>query len=163
MLRLLGQHKGPDRAAWAQRAEKAYPQCYRLALDGARVYAGMEGVKELRRVLERLASTFIPEEMPKATAAFSHAIMQMAGRFIGTPEVLDLLRRACEVFPLSARLADMLGHALHLAGKEDESHSQYARALEIRRTSNTYRSEFPKDQDALPYWQFAEHIRKWAP
>jgi hypothetical protein len=161
MLQILSRHRRTEGPRWAQRAREAYPGCYFLALAVAGVRGEAGAVRELRGLLDEFGPTFTPEEMPRAAGAFSVAIMQLTGRFIGSLEVLDLLRRACEVFPQSARLADMLGHALHLAGKEEESRAVYARALATRRAALTYRSEFPKDEPRLPYWQFAEHIEKW--
>jgi hypothetical protein len=57
-------------------------------------------------------------------------------------------------------LANLLGRALYLAGRFDESNQQYTRAMELRRAALTYRHEFPKEDGTYHFWQFAEHIRE---
>jgi hypothetical protein len=97
---------------------------------------------------------------PTAAAAFSETIRDVVGPSFGTAPVLELLERGCEVFPQSALLANLLGRALYLAGRFDESNQQYTRAMELRRAALTYRHEFPKEDGTYHFWQFAEHIRE---
>ena len=66
--------------------------------------------------------------------------------------------RACAVFPQSALLATLLGHALRRAGRHQESHHHLARALRLQRTAQTYRAEFPKEDGTVHFWQFGAHI-----
>jgi hypothetical protein len=114
----------------------------------------------LRRLLDEYAPTFLPEEKPAAAAAFSETIRDVAGPLLGTAPVLELLERGCEIFPQSALLANLLGRALYLAGRCEESNAQLARAMELRRAALTYRHEFPKEDGTYHLWQFAEHIRE---
>jgi tetratricopeptide (TPR) repeat protein len=159
LLRLLALSKSPDGPYWAERARDVHPRNFTLALAGARLYAGAEGVAVLHRLLECHAPSLKAEERPAAAVAFSQAILEVAGPHLDTPSAVELLRGGVEVFPKSARLADMLGYALHLAGRRDESNQAYARALEIRRTAAIYRAEFPEEDGRFHYWQFAENIR----
>jgi len=76
--------------------------------------------------------------------------------------VLELLRRACAVFPASAQLANMLGRALHLAGLHAESHAAYARALDLKRSAQTFRAEYPQEDGTFYFGQFAEQIQSVA-
>jgi tetratricopeptide (TPR) repeat protein len=144
---------------WAVRAHELHPANLALALLGVKVYPPAEALGVLRRLLDEHATTFLPEEMPAAAAAFSETIRDVAGPLLGTATVLELLQRSCEIFPQSAMLANLLGRALHLAGRHDESNAQFARAIGLRRTALTYRHEFPKEDGTYHYWQFAEHIR----
>ena len=122
----------------------------------------MDAVHELRRVLDDYAPTFTDDEIPKAAVEFGKALAQATGPLLGRPEVLDLLRRGCEVFPASVRLRDMLGYALRLAGRHEESNEVYSGALRIHRIAATYRAEIKKEEDVLPTWQVADCIRKCA-
>jgi tetratricopeptide (TPR) repeat protein len=160
LLRLLALTKSPVGRLWAERALEVHPRNFALALLGARLYPGAEVVAVLDRLLDRFAPTLSAEERPQAAVAFSQAIMELAGPLLGAPSAADLLRRACEVFPHSARLADMLGYALFIAGQPEESRRHFHRALEIRRTAGVYHAEFPKEDGRVHFWQFAENIQR---
>jgi tetratricopeptide (TPR) repeat protein len=162
LLRLLALSKSPDGPRWAERARELHPRSFNLALAGARLYAGPQAVAVLRHLLESYAPSLSTDERPAAAVSFSQTILEAAGPYLDTPEAVELLVRACEVFPASARLADMLGYALHLAGRAEESYRHHARALEIRRTAAVYRAEFPEEDGRFHYWQFAESIRRSA-
>jgi len=162
MLRMLELRKSPDGRSWAERAFQLHPYSYMLGLAGAKLFPGVEAVKETHRLLDQFAPLFTPEERPSAAATFSQTIMEVIGPFLSSADALALLGRGCEVFPKSARLADLLGRALRLAGRHEESNEQLARALEIRRVATAYQTEFPKEDGTFHYWQFAENIRKWA-
>jgi tetratricopeptide (TPR) repeat protein len=159
LLRLLGLTKSPDGPRWAERAHQTHPRNFILALAGARLYSGLEAVKVLQRLVDLYAPSFTAQELPAATAEFGQTILDVAGPWLGTPQGLELLRRTCDVFPHSARLADLLGYALHVAGHHEESARQYVRALEIRRLSAIYRVEYPKEDGRYHFWQFAENIQ----
>jgi tetratricopeptide (TPR) repeat protein len=148
-----------DGPRWAERAHELHPANFALALLGVKTYPPGQAVQVLRRLLDCYAPTFMAEELPAAAAAFSETIRDVAGQLMGAPQVLELLERGCEVFPQSGLMAHMLGHALHLAGRFEESNQQYARAMELRRAALTYRHEFPKEDGTYHFWQFAEHIR----
>jgi tetratricopeptide (TPR) repeat protein len=161
LLRLLTLHRTPDGPRWAEQARTRFPSCYALAWAGTGTYAGAEGVQVLRETLEGYATGFKPEEMPDAALAWGQAVSEIAGPRLAAPEARALLQRGCEVFPQSARLANLLGLALHLAGEEEASQVHYRRALALQRTATLYRNEFPKDDGSVHFWQFAEHIHKW--
>jgi tetratricopeptide (TPR) repeat protein len=144
---------------WAERAHELLPANLALALLGVKVYPPVQGVQVLRRLLDCYAPTFMAEELPAAAAAFSETIRDVAGPLLGTPLVLELLQRGCEVFPQSALMANMLGRALYLAGRIQECNEQYTRAMDLRRAALTFRHEFPKEDGSYHFWQFAEHIR----
>jgi tetratricopeptide (TPR) repeat protein len=161
MLRLLALARSPDGPRWAKRAYQLHPYCYTLALAGAVLYPGLEAIREIQRLLDHYAPTFTPEERPAAAATFSRAILEAGAPVFPAPAVLDLLQRCCEVFPQSARFADLLGRALYVAGRHDESKRQHARALELRKIAALYQAEYPKEDGTFHYWQFADHIRRW--
>lgn len=163
LYRLLLLTQSPDGPRWAERGHQAHPRNYTLALAGARLYPGRDGLVVLRRLLEEYAPTFTPVELPTATLAFSQGILDVAGPQLGAPEAVALLQRACEVFPQSARLADMLAHALRLAGRQEESNREYARALALQRAAAIFQAEFPQEDGRVYFWQFAEHIRQYPP
>jgi tetratricopeptide (TPR) repeat protein len=158
-LRLLALTKSPDGPCWAARARELFPDNFTLALASAKLYPGPEGIGVLHQLFGRFGSSLTAEERPAAAGAFSQTIMEVAGPHLAAQETVDLLRRACAVFPTSARLADMLGYALHLTGQREESHREYARALDIRRTAKIFQAEFPRDDGRFYFWQFAENIR----
>jgi tetratricopeptide (TPR) repeat protein len=148
-----------DGPQWAERAHELHPSNFALALLGVKVYPPAQGVNVLRKLLDCYAPTFMAEELPAAAAAFSETIRDVAGPLLGTPTVLELLQRGCEVFPQSSLMAYLLGRALYQIGRHSESNEQYARAMELRRAALTYRHEFPKEDGTFHFWQFAEHIR----
>ena len=162
LLRMLELRKSPDGQSWAEKANRLHPYSYVLGLAGAKLFPGIEALKETHRILEQFAPLFTPDERPAAAAAFSQTIMETVGPFLGTAEALVLLRRCCEVFPSSARLADLHGRSLRLVGQHEASNKEFIRALSIRRTANTYQTEFPKEEGTFHYWQFAENIEKWS-
>jgi tetratricopeptide (TPR) repeat protein len=159
LLRLLQVTRSPDGWRWAERARQMLPANFALALLGARLYPPQDAIRLIHQLLDTHAPTFFLEEIPGAAAAFSETIRDLAGPYLGTPQVLDLLRRACEVFPTSAFLATMFGRSLHEAGRYPEARAQCAHALALRRVALTYRAEFPKEDGTIHFWQFAEHIR----
>ncbi len=162
LIRMSTLKPGGDGPRWAERAREYHTANYALALLGTKVYPPVEAVGVLRRLLDIYAPTFLAEEMPAASAAFSETIRDVTGPLLNTPEVVELLQRACEVFPHSALLANLLGRALHLSGRHEESNEHYARALELRRIAQTYRQEFPQEDGTYHFWQFAEHIRSFS-
>jgi tetratricopeptide (TPR) repeat protein len=160
LLRLLSLGRSPDGPRVADRARELHPGNFLLALTGVPAYPPAAGVAVLHRLLDSYAPTFSPEEMPGAAVVFGQAIQDVAGPLLPGEAALALVRRACEIFPDSARLANLLGRGLHLAGKHAESNEHFARALDIRRMATGYAAEFPKESAMLPFWQFAEGIRK---
>ncbi len=163
LYRLLLLTRNPDGPRWAERGRQIHPRNYTLALAGARLYPGREGLAVLQHLLEEYAPTFTPEEKPAATLAFSQAILEVVGPHLAAPEAVPLLQRACEVFPQSGRLADLLAYSLRLAGRHDDSHREYARILELQRTAALFRAEFPQEDGRSYLWQFADHIRRHPP
>jgi tetratricopeptide (TPR) repeat protein len=159
LLRALAIARAADGRPWAERAHQIHPANFALALLGVKVYPPAEGVAVLRQLLDEYAPTFMADEVPAAAAAFSETIRDVAGPLLGTRSVLELLRRACAVFPASASLANMLARALHLAGHYAESHAEYVRALDLKRAAQTFRAEFPQEDGTFYFGQFAEHIR----
>src|SRR5262249_37244423 len=154
-LQVVSASDGP---LWAERAHRHNPANFALALLGVKLYPSAEAVAVLRRLLDCYAPTFLPEEVPAAAAAFSGTIKATVAPLLTTPAAVALLRRACEVFPQSACLANLLGQALYLTGDPAGSHAEYLRALQLRQAAQCYRAEYPKDDGAMYYWQFAEHI-----
>jgi uncharacterized protein (TIGR03032 family) len=154
-LRLTG---ADDGAGWAERAHRLHPAIFPLALLGARLYPPEEAVAVVGRLLEEYAPALLAEERPAAAAAFGEAIREAAVPRLGTPDALAVLRRGCAVFPHSAQLANLLGHALHRTGQHPEAQAEYARALELRRVAQTYRAEYHQEDGAFSFGQFAEHI-----
>jgi glycosyltransferase involved in cell wall biosynthesis len=116
LLRLLALHPSESGPARAERARDLFPACYPLALAGVPLHPPAAAVALLHRLLDQHAPTF-SEEKPAAALAFGQAIAATLRAAGGTAETLALLRRACAVFPESARLASWLGQALYQAGQ----------------------------------------------
>jgi tetratricopeptide (TPR) repeat protein len=161
LLRLLDVTAAADGRRWADRAHELHPANLILALARLKIYPPDHKIEILRQYLENYPATFSPEEWPAAAVVLSHAIQELPHGVLATPPGIAFLRQACDIFPGSARLANFLGRLLFLAGEIRESHEQHARALRIRRRALGYAAEFPKDEPMLPYWRYAENIRKW--
>lgn len=161
LLRLLRLTRSPDGPRLAERSRQLFPANYALALAGLPLYPHAEAVRRLHGLLREQAASFKPEELPMAAAAFGEALREL-GTVPATPDLLELLRQCTEVFPQSARLAHFHGQALHQAGRYTESQAEYVRALGLQRGAATYQAEFPREDGSIHYWQFADHIRKWA-
>jgi tetratricopeptide (TPR) repeat protein len=162
LLRLLaisGAADGPD---WAQRAVALFPGCYAIALQSAEVYPLAQAPGIFRRILETHAAPLPAQPRLFALPAFGKTIVAVARAAPRAPEVLDLLRRACEIFPESSHLAGEFGAALYRAGLIEESYAQQAKALQQRRRAALIRSETGADDASPLLWQLAEHIRQAA-
>jgi predicted O-linked N-acetylglucosamine transferase (SPINDLY family) len=163
LLRLLDVMQAGDAQRWAQRAVEHFPDHYALALLALRLYPKSEIAMRFKALVERIAPTLTPQERPLAAAAFGDSLRDLYRALPRTGELLDALELACATFGESARLAHLYGDALRTAGRISEGHAQHARALQLQRIAQTYGAEFPKDDGALHYWQFAEHIERPAP
>jgi tetratricopeptide (TPR) repeat protein len=161
LLRLLGLHLAPEGPQWTDRARQLFPTSYALALLGTGTYPPDQRVAYLHRLLDGSAPSFKLEELPEAADAFGQGLMSLNRALLLHPDGCVLLRRACEVFPQSARLANLAGAVLHQVGEEAESQEQFVRALGLQRAAALYQSEFPRADGSIFYWQFAEHILKW--
>jgi tetratricopeptide (TPR) repeat protein len=157
LLRLLALERDADGPEWARRADELFPSCYPLALLGAQCYPGPQIASVLLRLVDRIAASLTPEEQPVALAAFRQAILSAIQLAPTGENVATLLRRACEVFPESARLASELGAALERAGEAEEAWQHHARALRLARQTRLYQEEFPREQAPAWTWQFAEY------
>ncbi len=160
LLRLLSLDRSADGPEWAQRADKVFPSCYSLALLGVQTYPADRCAGVLLPLLERFAESFTPEERPLTLAAFRHAIVAAVQAAPTVVEVVPLLRRACEAFPESARLASELAVALERSGQSDEAYRCHARALQLSRQARLYQEEFPREQSPQWNWQFGEYIAR---
>lgn len=161
LLRLLGQKPDAGTAAWAEKAHRQHPDNIMLALQGVKLYPAAERVAVLHRLLEQFAPTFTADERIAAAIVFGRDFVDFTGGQLTTPGVLAFLRRACEVFPSSARFASLLGQSLYGMGHLTEALTQFTRALSQRRDSLVYKQEFPSGDGPVLKGQMAEHIRKW--
>ena len=158
LLRLLSFTRSLDGPAWAERAESLFPTCYPVALAGIQTHPSGRALVVLRRLLEQIAPTLKPNERPAATAAFRQAIVAAVAAAPSAPDVVPLLRRACQAFPESPRLAGELGTALRRCGQTEEGMAHDARALALRRQAALEREEFPGGEVSPYTWMFAEHV-----
>lgn len=161
LLRFLELSRSPDGATWADRAVERFPENYQLGLAAARARPAGDVLPALGRLLDVHGPRLVPDERPSAAATFSQALTDMAGPRLTEAAVLPVLARAVELFPESARLLDLYGHALRFAGRQAEALVQHERALQQRRSALLFRSEYPQEDGSLHYWQFAEHVRRW--
>ena len=157
-LRLLILTRAADAKHWAEEAHRRHPANFPLALMGVKLYAPGEAVAQLRRAVGFLCPDVHGRREAARAAAFSECIREVTGPQTERPEVLQLLRQACAVFPQSALLANLLAAALGLAGQQEESYAEYARAIALRRTALTYQAEYAKEDGAFHFGQFAEQI-----
>lgn len=158
LLRLLQVLRASDGSHWATRARESFPEHFELALMGARLYPPLEAVKLLRQLVEQHAGSLAAEERPAAAAAFSETIRDIAGPLGGAAEALELLAAASHAFPNSARLANCYGAAFQAAGRQQDSYREFMRALALRRSAQTFRTEYPQDDGVFYFGQFAENV-----
>ena len=125
----------------------------------APIYPPAEQIGLLRELLDTKSARPHAEDLA-SVAAFAMAANEAIRVTGATAEAAAMLRRACEVFPHSARLADRLGHVLYSLGEIAESSAHFRRALELRQIAKAYSAEFPRDDGSFYYWQFAEHIQR---
>jgi tetratricopeptide (TPR) repeat protein len=151
--------QAPDISTWAARAREQFPNDFALALLAISAYPPVERIPMLADLLNR------PSAIPDADAtahleplaeSFSDIIRTIGAK----PELIPILKRACELFPHSARLADFHGRALYLHGRFEESVQEQRRALQIRRAAYAYTIEYPKDDGSHFTWQIAEIIAR---
>ncbi len=109
LLRLLQFSSATDGLRFVERARGYHPKNYVLALFGARLTPDGELVRYLLQVLEEYGPDFSDYEKSAAGAAFAEAFRAAASRVADNPEYSTLLQRACQVFPGSAKLADLRG------------------------------------------------------
>ena len=163
MLRLLALNNAVDGPDWGRRAEEQFPTCYPLTLLAAQLYSPSESLLAIHRVVDRFESTLVPREKNTALRAIRQALATVIQLTPNPPELIPLLRRAYEIFPESAWLANELGAALYRSGEYCEAYNYQSLAMRMRQQSMTYREEFPT-QDASPWpWQFADHIERHLP
>ena len=163
LLRLLALIKAADGPQWGRRAEERFPICYPITLLAAQLYPPSESLKAIHRVIDRFDSTLVPRERETALRAIRQVLTTSFLSTANQPELIPLLRRACEIFPESAWLANELGSALSRSGEFRESYFYHSLAMQMRQKATTYREEFPT-QEANPWpWQFADHIQQHAP
>jgi tetratricopeptide (TPR) repeat protein len=158
-LRFLKNTRRSDAARWAQIARQRFPSDFGMALLAIALYPPAEQIGLLRELLD-IESTRPHAEDMASVAAFATAAGEAICATDANAQAAAMLRRACEVFPHSARLADRLGHVLYSLGEIAESSAHFRRALELRQVAKAYSAEFPRDDGSFYYWQFAEHIHR---
>jgi tetratricopeptide (TPR) repeat protein len=156
LLRLLTRQRGPEAAAWAERARRLYPANILLALQGVRVYADGDCIAALHRLVQAVAPTLKPDERPAAATAFAATMVELGGGRLGTMSAAALLERLVAEFPESARLAGLLGQALLQAGRCADALRPLALALQLQRAKLT-EHEAAGGRSILQE-QIAEHI-----
>ncbi len=163
LLRLLAQSNAIDGSDWGRRAEERFPTCYPITLLAASLYSADESLLAIRRVVNRFESTLVPRERNTALRAIRQTLTTLIQAMPNQPELIPLLRRACETFPESAWLANELGSALYRSGEYREAYICQSLAMRLRQQATTFREEF-STQEASPWsWQFADHIQRHFP
>ncbi|HEV8062515.1 MAG TPA: glycosyltransferase [Gemmataceae bacterium] len=160
LLRLLQFSSAADGLRLVEQARSYHPKNYVLALFGGRLTPDGELVPYLVQVLEEYAPGFSDYEKPVAGAAFAEAFRAAASRAAENPEFSALLERACQLFPRSAKLADLRGRFLRRAGKEAEACRELTRALDLWLTSKSFQAEYPQEDGSPYFWQLGQHILK---
>jgi hypothetical protein len=94
-----------------------------------------------------------------AVALFSVTITAIATPFLDQPIAMHLAQRAAAVFPQSVRLSDLLARALAQQGQRASAHAEFARGQQLRRAALLYRTEFPKEDEAVALRLIAESLR----
>ena len=163
LLRLLALSKATDSKDWGRRAEERFPTCYPLTLLAAQLYTSSESLLAMNRVVDQFESTLIPRERDTALSSIRQTLANVIQSMPKQPELIPLLRRAFEIFPESAWLANELGSALYRSGMYSDAYLFHSAAMRLRRQAITYHEEFPS-QEASPWsWQFADHIQRHLP
>lgn len=170
LLRLLTITKSPDAMRYAVMAAERFPTCYPLILPSLDAYPASTAIQVVWDLLERTAPTLTVVERPIALSAFRQAIVSVVARSAGdTNRPVDdkkaddaitvaMLRRACEVFPDSPKLAGELGQALLRTGDADKAVRQMARGLSLHQQAAADREEFASDSQIPWEWYFAKQI-----
>jgi len=148
-----------DAIRWAEQARRAFPNDFGMALLGIALYTPSRQLELLLELLNQESARPHPDDFA-AVGAFAHLAHEAIKTTGATAAAADVLRRACEIFPDSPRLADMMGRLLRVMGNFEESSAQYRRALSLRRIARAYHADFPREDGAHYYWQFAEHIQQ---
>jgi len=148
----------PNARELAARLRKWQPSNYGLALMALRLYPAQEAMHDLQLCLDDYVPGLHACELPTANAAFSEALAVILGPCLDDPKALNLLGRAADALPQSARLADLLARALALAGQTSASYSESARAERLRRAALCYRAEFPQDESNSPNRSIAAQL-----
>ena len=112
----------------------------------------------MRQLINLYLPTFLDEEIPRATAAFSQAIADLTAPYLADPECRSLLQYAAGAFPLSSALAQLLARSLYVAGEIAQSHQYDARAHALRQIALTRNAEFPSHDGSIHFGQFSRHI-----
>ena len=154
LVRLLTVSRSPDAPAWADRLAAAFPDCYPALIPAALAHGPPAAIERLTRLLDLVT----PGNRPHALAAFRPAILSAASQAPFDPSVVALLRRACAVFPESARLADELASALLRTGDVAAAFAEQARALTQRQVATAFRDEYPTPGRVPPAWLFADAV-----
>ncbi|HTW94385.1 MAG TPA: glycosyltransferase [Tepidisphaeraceae bacterium] len=158
-LRFLRHTRRAGATDWAQKARQQFPNDFGIALLAIALHPPATQIELLGELLGESSARPHPDDFaspPVFAAAVSEALKSTGP----TPAALAMLGRACEVFPESARLADIFARALFAADKIEESHAQYRRALHLRHVARSYQADYPRDDGSHYYWQFAEHIEE---
>jgi tetratricopeptide (TPR) repeat protein len=163
LLRLLAFSKATDGPDWGRRAEERFPTCYPLTLLAAQLYPSGESLMAMKRVVDRFDSTLVPRERDTALRAIRQTLATVIQSIPNQPELIPLLRRACEIFPESAWLANELGTALFRSGRFSDACHFQAKGLRLRQQATTFREEFPTQESSPWSWQFADHILRHVP
>jgi tetratricopeptide (TPR) repeat protein len=158
-LRFLRHTRRPDADRWAQQARQRFPDDFGLALLAIAVYPPPEQLLLLHQLLDLTSARPHPEDFASVTA-FATAAAEAIKSTSATADAAALLRRACEVFPQSAKLADMLGRILYAMDEIEDSSLHYCRALALRHAAKAYAADFSREDGSFYIWQFADHIHQ---
>ena len=158
LFRLMQLTSAPEGSRWLDRARQHHPRNFNLALLGARLLPDDKIPVYISGLLAELGASLTIHEKPAAGAAFAQALGQLAGLTPASPKVLEVLKLACVVFPLSAKLTDLHARQLLRLGQNAEASREFARASELRLTAKAYQAEYPKEDGSVYWWQFGEQI-----
>lgn len=140
-------------------AAKMLPFNYSLALTIISNLNVDERINALIKALERAAC--VPEEEPLAAPAFVSAVSGLPPALQASSEGRDLLRRLCDAFPRSPRLAALLAQAETTAGSTQAATAR-ARADELEVAARLYEAE-GIDEGLTHLWKIATHLRDATP
>jgi tetratricopeptide (TPR) repeat protein len=157
LLRFLRSTRHAEGPHLAARARELFPDDIGLVLLAIAVFTPAQQVAMLTDLLE---SPLRPDGDDIAAGARLSAAIAAAATADGGADALQLVHRACELFPHSARLADIANRLMQAHGQLDAAAAHAHRALALRRTAQAYAAEFPQQDGTFHRWQMVDHIQR---
>lgn len=132
------------------------PFSYGLVLASLSLHPADAQVGALGGLLDE--TRFTPEEEPVASPAFAASFEALPASLRESADGRQLLRRLCERFPASGRLARLRASIEEATGDAGEGARERLRAAALEESARLFEAA-RIDPSRAYFWQFAEHVR----